>query len=334
MPILSIDFLINGLASGAALALLCLGLTLTYMTTRVPNFAHATIAVVGAVVTLLLLDWVYIGLRGGAVYYTLYIVAPILSALIAGLLALTIYIAILRPLSKKGIGIIGLMIATFALDIIINNILTLILHLTPSKYIGKLIGASVKGYGVLVYIPILDVNIYLSRLLLPIIAVILTISLHLYMTRTKFGIAMRASIENPQLAKALGINVDLVYAISWFLSGSLAGIAGSLLAFEFPGINPAIAYLYIVSIFAGSILGGLSSMYGALAGGLVVGVSEVLIPVMIQNIYYTITGSIIDIIRYQKFISLLIIIIVLLVAPQGLAGVSWRNLLARVVRVG
>ncbi len=338
MVLPSLEFLIYSLAYGFSLALLCLGLTLTYMVTKVPNFAHATLAITGSAVTLFLVDRVYYELHPlrcpeCTLYYaTLYLVAPVLAFIIVGFVALAEYLLVLKPLAGRGIGIIGLMIATLAFDMILNNMLSLTLYVTPGENIGKLMGASLKGFDL--GVTLLGVNTFFSRLILPIVALTLAVALHLFLTRTKFGVSLRASIENPDLARVLGINVDLAYMVSWFLAGGLAGTSGALLAFMIEGYNPAVAYLLIVSVFAGSILGGLGSIYGALVGGLLVGVTETLGVILTQNtlqLLLNILGFNVTLVitHYQRLFSLLIVIVVLLLAPQGLAGFNFKGLLAR-----
>ncbi len=331
MVLPSPEFIIYSIAYGSSLALLCLGLTLTYMTTKVPNFAHGTLAIVGATVTLMLIDRVYYQFRGDPLYYSLYIAAPLIAFFVVGLVALTEYLLVLRPLVRKGIGIIGLMIAALAFDIILVNILTMTLHLAPSEYFGKLIGQSLKGFDARVSLA--DITTTFSRLAMPVVAVILTVTLHLFLTRTKFGIAMRASIENPSLARVLGIDVDRVYIVSWFLAGGLAGVAGSFLSFIIESVKPAAGSLVIVSIFAGSILGGLGSIYGALLGGFLVGFMEPMATIMLQNALSEFLGRTVIITQYQRLFSLLVVIVVLLLAPQGLTGLNYREVIGRVRRV-
>jgi branched-chain amino acid transport system permease protein len=332
------EFLVYSIAYGSVLALLCIGLTLTYMVTKVPNFAHATLAITGATVTLFLLDRIYYSLHpvrcpGCTIQYvTLYLLAPILAFIIVGLVALAEYLLVLRPLARRGIGIIGLMIATLAFDMILYNALSLTLYITPAENLGRLIDAPLKGFDV--GVTLAGVNTSFSRLLLPLVAVLLAVALHMFLTRTKFGVSLRASIENPNLARALGINVDLAYTVSWFLAGGLAGASGAIWAFMIESYKPETAYLIIVSIFAGSILGGLGSIYGALVGGFSIGLAETIGLVITQNLLQlplnilglTVT---VTITQYQRFFSLIIVIVVLLIAPQGLAGINIRGLLAR-----
>jgi branched-chain amino acid transport system permease protein len=155
----------------------------------------------------------------------------------------------------------------------------------------------------------------------PIFVIMVTMSLWVSLTKTKFGIAMRAAVENPNLAGVLGINIERVYLVSWFLAGGLAGLAGSLMVLWLPG-NPHIGSDFIVAIFASSILGGLFSVYGAVIGGLMVGGLTVLITVYASELL----GSWVS--AWQVAMPMLIMAASLLIVPQGVTSVNWKRLLA------
>jgi branched-subunit amino acid ABC-type transport system permease component len=126
----------------------------------------------------------------------------------------------------------------------------------------------------------------------PVLLAILTVALYLLFTKTKFGVAMRASVENPPLARVLGINVDRVYVVSWMLAGGFAGLAGSIYTLWLPGGTSTGSDL-IVEIFASSILGGLTSIFGAILGGLLIGGSEDLVTIgLAQGLGYVGVGII------------------------------------------
>jgi branched-chain amino acid transport system permease protein len=153
----------------------------------------------------------------------------------------------------------------------------------------------------------------------PISLGLITAGLFLLLTKTKFGVAMRASVENPGLARVLGINVEKVYTFAWFLAGGLAAMAGTF----YPILLPATVNegsVVIVDIFASSVLGGLSSIYGAMVGGLIIGVSEVLVTAVGVDLI----GSWVSL--YQLGIPLIIMVITLLFLPQGIVSVKWRSL--------
>jgi len=324
----SLPYTLESIAYASALGLLSMGLSLTFATTRVANFAHADFAMVGSVVMLFLIDRFYYLHHGWGVFLT----GSIVGGIFGGITGLLTYLIVLKPLADKGTSSLGLMIATFGIDIILMNLLTLILDTAHGVHIPKLIGASVSSYE-----PILSLRgyrVFGYTIVLPIAAVLLTVIFHLFLTRTKFGIAMRATIENPDLASVLGVNVNLVYMVSWFFSGFLAGVAGALMAFAFKGVDPAVSALIIVSVFAGSIVGGLESVYWGLIGGFLVGLVEKLGMTIINSIYRQyfvlhLGAPNVSLLNYEKLLSLGLVVIVLLYAPQGLAGVDWGRLARR-----
>ncbi len=153
----------------------------------------------------------------------------------------------------------------------------------------------------------------------PIAVAILAITMHIMLRKTKFGIAMRAATENSDLSGIVGINVKLVFGVSWFLGGGIAGIAGALMSMWFQG-DPNLGPQLIPSIFAASIVGGFLSIYGAIAGGLLVGLTEVLGTRFLAGEF----GS--WLISYRPLIPLIFIVVTLLIAPRGLAGINWSRL--------
>jgi branched-chain amino acid transport system permease protein len=167
-----------------------------------------------------------------------------------------------------------------------------------------------------------DINIAGVKALLivaPTLAAITVTFLYLVLTRTKFGVGMRAAIEDSSLASVVGINVNLVYAISWFIAGGLGGLSGALLPLWFPG-NPDIGARLIVSTFAASIVGGLFNIYGAVLGGFLIGLAELLGTSYLASWF----GA--WVIAYRPLIPIIAIMVTLLLAPRGLAGINWRGI--------
>jgi len=185
------------------LALLSIGLTLTYLTTRVPNFAHASFATVG----------VYIALISTRVWETTpYIAIPIAFA-ISGVIAVALYTFILKPLIRKGASKAIQMIATLAFDLIMIAILNI-----TADYIVKTFQVTSRAFTLRSY-DAEFMGLPLIVFVAPAVVIILAITLHIMLRKTKFGIAMRAVTENPDLSGTVGINVKLVYGVSWFLGG-------------------------------------------------------------------------------------------------------------------
>ena len=285
------------------LALLSIGLTLTYLTTRVPNFAHASFATIG----------VYIALITSRVWETSpYFAIPIAFA-ISGVVAVALYTFILKPLIRKGASQAIQMVATLAFDLIMIAILNITadyivktFQVTSREFTLRSYDAEFMGLPLIVFVA-------------PAVVIILAITLHIMLRKTKFGIAMRAVTENPDLSGTVGINVKLVYSVSWLFGGGLAGIAGALMSLWFSG-DPNLGPQLIPSIFAASIVGGFLSIYGAIAGGLLVGLTEVLGTRFLAGEI----GS--WLIAYRPLIPLVFIVVTLLLAPRGLAGINWSKL--------
>ncbi len=285
------------------LALLSIGLTLTYLTTRVPNFAHASFATIG----------VYIALITSRVWETSpYFAIPIAFA-ISGVVAVALYTFILKPLIRKGASHAIQMVATLAFDLIIIAVLNI-----TADYIVKTFKVTSREFTLRSY-DAEFMGLPLIVFVAPAVVTILAITLHIMLRKTKFGIAMRAVTENPDLSGTVGINVKLVYGVSWLFGGGLAGIAGALMSLWFQG-DPNLGPQLIPSIFAASIVGGFLSIYGAIAGGLLVGLTEVLGTRFLAGEI----GS--WLIAYRPLIPLVFIVVTLLLAPRGLAGINWSKL--------
>ena len=289
----------GALIFSSLLTLLSIGLTLTYLTTKVSNFAHSAIASVGAYITLTVVEvW------QGNPYHYLFV-----AVLVGGALALTQYLLVFRPLIRRGASNVVLMVATLAMELVLLSVLNIY-----ADYLTKTFKIRSRYF----FLAPSDITLIGQRGLLiiaPSLTVIIATLLHLLLTRTKFGIAMRAAIEDPSLASVVGINVDRVYAVSWVVAGGLGGLSGALLPLYTPGY-PEMSAIIIVSVFAASIVGGLISIYGAVLGGLLMGFSEILGTSYLASFL----GS--WVIPYRPLIPLIAIVITLLLAPNGIMGVK------------
>ncbi|AEF96125.1 branched-chain amino acid ABC transporter permease [Methanotorris igneus] len=286
------------------MVLLSLGLTLTYITTGVPNFAQGSFAVVGAYFALMLFR-----LAGIHPYYAI----P-LAFIIGGIVGIVTYACILKPLIKKNASVEMLMIATLAWDLILFGVV---------GAFAETLGSITKKTETQFIFTNLDFDVFglSGRLVISSLLIVLTLlGLYMLLYKTKFGIALRASMENPSLAEAMGVNVENTRLFSWFLSGALAGMAGAVLPFM-QVIVPATGGFIIVSIFAASIVGGLQHIAGALIGGYIVGISESLVTYGLSSIFGT------GVLVYSKVVSLVMMIFTLLFAPGGITGTKlWEKL--------
>lgn len=295
-----------GIIYSSLLVLLAIGLTLTYMTTRVPNFAHASFATIG----------VYIALIVSRVWDASPYFSIPLAFVIAGTVSLALYMLILKPLIRKGATPAIQMISTLAFDLVviagINIAADFVVknyHVTAREFTLRSYDASYMDLPMVLFVS-------------PILIASIVILLHYILRRTKFGVAMRATIENPDLSSVVGINVKLVYSVSWFVGGALAGVAGVMMSLWFQG-DPSLGAILIPSVFAASIVGGFTSIYGAIIGGVLVGLTEIFGTRLLAGEF----GS--WLIAYRPLVPLVIIVITLLIAPKGIAGVDLRKLVRR-----
>ena len=296
----------GGLAYAGAIALMACGITIIYMCTRTFNFAHATMCTWGFYVTYTMVE-----LYGGTPYQYF----P-LAFLVGALLGAVCYFGINRRLLRRKASEITLMMSTLgyhmmllALIQIYCDYLTYKLGLYPRRVTMSVHDVEVAG-------------VRASTIVSICLAVGILTVLHLFMTRTKFGIAMRATVENPMLASVIGINSEKVYLTSWILGGGLAALGGALVSFVITA-TPVLGDMIIVVMFAGSILGGLYSVYGSLLGGFVVGLAEYL---GTYGLSLVLGGWVMG---YRLVIPLLIMALTLLLFPRGLAGIPWRELPTR-----
>jgi branched-chain amino acid transport system permease protein len=316
---------------GSLFGLMALGLTLTYITTKVPNFAYGSFVTIGMYTsyTMYRLNYKLLGYA-----MTPYLSAPI-SFLIGALVSVTMYLVVLRSLARRGSSLVALMIATLAIDIGFVGIFGIFSDylfnayrslFNDSKSFPQLFNADFSVLGV--------PGIVFAA---PLLLAVLSIALLVLLTWTKLGVALRAAVENPKLAQVLGINVELMYMIAWFLAGGFAASSGSYYIVSQRGSVDEGSNL-IVGIFAASVLGGLTSIYGAILGGVIIGASEILITTYLAQtqiqvttqfltlpISFSIGGS--DVIGYQKGIPLLIMIGTLLLFPRGLVSIDPRKVI-------
>ena len=304
-----LELLLKALAYSSGIAIGAAGITMIYMATRTFNFTHASMVAWGFYVVFALYS-----ILGGSPYD--YIA---LAALFSGMLGVIVYLGVNRRLLKAGATMVTLMMSTLGVDLIFFAFLNVF-----ADYLSTGLKIPTARYFVLelkdiTIVKIGETAIKAIGIIAPLVMIFVTILLHLFLTKTKFGIAMRAAIENPNLASILGINPELVYLTAWFIGGMLAGLAGGLLSLVVSGY-PAIGMTLIVTFFCGAIVGGLYSIFGSLLGGLLIGLSEYL---GIYSLSLSLGGWVL---AYRPMIPLLIMAATLLIYPRGLGGINWERI--------
>jgi branched-chain amino acid transport system permease protein len=287
--------IVNTLVFCGIASLSSVGLTLTYLTTRVPNFAHGSYITVGA----------YVAVYTAQILKRSPYEAMWASALLGGLLAVAQYKLVLSRLRRRQATPTYQMIATLTIAFLVFGVMSILADYFGRVYRVRTNYVALRSWDIeLVSMPgvmILSLATVSS----------LTLLLYLFLNKTRLGIAMRASIENPSLAEVLGINVENMYTLAWFMSGLLGGLAGMMYSMWLP-VTTTAGDEFLPTVFASSILGGLHSIFGSLAGGLVVGAANSLVPYAAAQLGF------VELIQYRPVIPLVIMSAILLTRPQGI----------------
>ena len=287
-----LQYSFTGLAAGSLYALVALGIVLIYRSTRVLNFAHADIATLATFVSFSLLTNEYS-----------FPVALGLSLLTGAAVGIAFYFVVLVRAQREGANLLGMVILTLGLALVIQ-------------------GGVVWQWGaepVSLPFPISDTKTYkvglvvMSQLALATLAAGLVGSLLLYLLvqKTRLGLAMRATSENVMAAQTLGIPTRMVLSVSWGVASALGVVAGIFLA---PALllDPFFMLDPFLKGFAAAVLGGLNSLPGAVLGALILGVAE------------SLTGAYLTI-QFKNTLAFVIIIVVLLLRPEGLLGKEFKE---------
>ncbi|MGM1017382.1 MAG: ABC transporter permease subunit [Actinomycetota bacterium] len=279
--------LVGGINFGLLLALASMGAALIYGTTRLSNFAHAEMVTWGGLVALVMTSMWQLPLWLG-----------LIGAVIGGaLLGWALDGGLWRPLRRRGLGIVQLMIVSIGLSLALRYAFQFIIGGSTQQLPGASPAPFQFGPIALSYIDLIAMGV----------SIVVILGMAFFLLRTRVGKATRAISDNPQLAAASGIDVDRVIRIVWIIAGILAAISGILWSYFRPGIKWDMGMQMLLLIFAAITLGGLGTAFGAFIGSLIVGivveVSTLWIP---SDLKY---GG-----------ALVVLIAVLLVRPQGLLG--------------
>ncbi|MFK0242311.1 MULTISPECIES: branched-chain amino acid ABC transporter permease [unclassified Microbacterium] len=279
--------LVGGLNFGLLLALASMGAALIYGTTRLSNFAHAEMVTWGGLVALVTTTFWHLPLWVG-------IAAAVIGG---GLFGWALDAGLWRPLRRRGLGVVQLMIVSIGLSLALRYVFQFMIGGGTYQLPGASPTPIQFGPISLSYIDIIAMSV----------SIVVIIAVAFFLTRTRIGKATRAISDNPQLAAASGIDVDKVIRYVWILAGTLAAISGVLWGYFRPGVKWDMGMQMLLLIFAAITLGGLGTAFGALVGSLIVGIAVEVSTLWIPS----------DL-KYAS--ALVVLIVILLVRPQGLLG--------------
>lgn len=273
----------NGIAVGSVIALAAVGLTLTYGILRLSNFAHGDFMTLGAYLTWLL------NISGVNIW-----IAMILGAIGTTGAMLIAEQLLWKPMRNTRATSTTLIIISIGLALFIRNGILLIWGGNNQSYNLPQVEALDIG----------GIKIAFYRLVVIFLAIAAIIALHFLLQNSKIGKAMRAVADNIDLARVSGINVDRVVLATWIITGILTALGGGMYGL-ITAVRPTMGWFLILPMFASIILGGIGNPYGAISGALIIGVA--------QEVSVLFLGP-----DYKLGVALLIMVVILLLRPQGL----------------
>lgn len=284
--------LTNGLMLGSTYALVAIGYALIFGVLRLLHFAHGEVFMVGAFVGVELVLWMHVGpfvaLLGGLFG----------SALLGMLLELLAF----RPIRRRRGSFLAPIVSSIGAGLVLQEVMTKIFGAEQIGFPTQF-AATTYRLGI--------VTVSVAQIFIMSVAFIAMAALHLFVTYTRYGMAMRATSENLEVASILGVKVDAVILLTFGIASALAGVAGVLVGLNFNAISPFMGVDMTTKGLAVMLIGGLGSIYGAMAGGLLLGVVEVM------SVAYLASS-------YRDAFAFGLMIIVLLWRPRGLfsAGIA------------
>jgi branched-chain amino acid transport system permease protein len=284
--------LVNGLSLGSIYALIALGYTMVYGVLRLINFAHGDVYMVGA----------YVGyylsrkLQGREPSILSAVLVMLGSMLACAVLGALIERLAYRPVRRE--ARLTLLITAIGVSLFIENVAQLLFGADPKFFPSLAPSADFIVAGV---------RLTSEQLTVIAVSVLLMVLLRFFILKTRTGKAMRAVSFSLDASKLMGISTDRIIAITFALGSALAAAAGVLIGMQIPKIDPLMGILYGLKAFVAAVLGGIGSVPGAVLGGLLIGISEVMVVGYLSS-------------TYRDAIAFGILILVLILRPQGLLG--------------
>ncbi len=280
-----------GIATGAVIALGAVGFSVQFGISNILNITYGALMTLSAYIGLVLIN------RGINAWVTLAI-----SAVAIGAVSVIYHRILLAPLVRRGTRAIAMIIVTVSAGTILQYVIVAIAGPSSQSY-GEQSGQTFH---------FLDLTLSFGQVTIIVLTAVLMLALHLLLTRTTLGKAMRATSSNRTLARSCGIATNRISDIAWFISGCLCGAAGVALAITTVSFDFSLGALFLIPMVAAAVLGGIGQPYGAMLGGMIIGISsEVAAAVSNPN--------------YKDVVAFVILIIVLLVRPRGLFGAAWSS---------
>ncbi len=286
--------LANGISLGSLYALVAIGYTMVYGIIRLINFAHGDIMMMGC----------YFAYFGILMFHLPWEISWIIAVVLTALLGVLTYVGAYRPLRRA--PRISALITAIGVSFFLESIALVVYGGRPKAFPRPHvfdIEMNIKG-----------VYLVSFTIWIPIIAAILLVALIYLIYKTKIGMAMRAVATDLETTSLMGVNVDKVISITFAVGSALAAAGGIMWAVKFPQINPYMGIMPGLKAFIAAVFGGIGNVFGAMLGGFILGMAEILIVAFMPQIA-----------GYRDAIAFSLLIIILLFKPTGLLGESMKE---------
>ncbi|MCR5416150.1 MAG: branched-chain amino acid ABC transporter permease [Pseudobutyrivibrio sp.] len=292
-----LTYLINGLSLGSVYAIIALGYTMVYGIAKMLNFAHGDVIMIGSYLVFIGMSNIG-GEQTGVMQVVKVVVCLAVSMIICAILGMVIEKVAYKPLRKA--TNLAVLITAIGVSYFLQNIALLIFGSNAVSFTSiiswqgiSLAGGALKITG--------------NAIVTIIVCIIIMVALMLFVQHTKPGQAMRAVSEDRDAAVLMGINVNATISLTFIIGSGLAAIAGALLCSSYPALTPYTGSMPGIKAFTAAVFGGIGSIPGALIGGLLLGIIEILAKAYISS-------------QLADAIVFAVLIIVLLVKPTGILG--------------
>jgi branched-chain amino acid transport system permease protein len=292
--------LVGGLSTGGVYALIAIGYTLVYGVLQLINFAHSEVFMSGVLAGSLIIGALAPNGAASQAEGALFLaVALVPTMLVSGTLAVAVERIAYRPLRKRGAPRLAYLISAIGMSLFLSYAVQVWRGVNPEGYPRTLRAQAVLQIG--------NVRVFNRDLIIIVSAIAMVVALEIFIRRTRTGRALRATAQDPEAAALMGVNIDRIVTVTFFIGGLLAGAAGLLFGMAFGRTQWNIGFLPGIKAFTAAVLGGIGSIRGALAGGLILGLME--------NISAGCFGT-----QWRDVVAFILLVIVLMVRPTGIFG--------------
>jgi branched-chain amino acid transport system permease protein len=300
--------IVFGLALGAVYALLAVGYTMVYGVLFMINFAHGDVLMVGSMVGWSLLTGFVTAFAGAPL--ALVVIAMLAAAVVGGLFGVAIERIAYRPLYSGGSSRLGPLISALGVSMILENAGLMIVGANSRVYPTEQLTTGLPTIRIGTAIEIVPVVVIIL-----IVAFISMLGVEWLVGRTKWGRGMRGLRENREATRLMGVNINQIVSLTFFVGSFLAGIGGVLIALYYTQTDFMLGWVAGLKAFAAAVLGGIGNIRGAVLGGILLGIIEALGITFLSYTQQFGFGT-----GYKDVIAFLVLVGVLTLRPNGILG--------------